>query len=55
MASSVKNQFKLKSVKAKNKNVKYKLTYKKTYVNSNNNGNLSYALSKSTTLTYKGN
>ena len=52
MASSVKNQLRIK--RATNKKAKYKLTYRKTSLNSNDNGNLSYTSNKSVSLAYKG-
>lgn len=53
MASYVKNQLRIKTVKAKNNNAKYRLVYKQSYGRINDNSNLSYSYSKSVSLSYK--
>lgn len=54
MASSIKNQLRIKSVKLKNKNAKYKLNYRTDINRTNINGDLTYTISQTTNLAYKG-
>ena len=53
MSSYVRNQLRIKA--ARNKNAKYKLTYKTVINKSNISGELNYTESRTKKLSYKGN